>query len=257
MEKTLIQIKIHTFSVLRILYIIFCSLFNTEQKQKFFEIGRIAAKRSLKIEIPVIELGEIARIGEPIELLEPRFSDGNVSLFELVCLCSLTKKYAPQNIFEIGTFDGRTTLNLAANAPKAQVFTLDLPRQLLQTGAVKMSEGDRNIKFINKEQSGERYRGTLQEKQITQLLGDSAKFDFSQFVQKMDLVFVDASHNYENVMLDSENALNIGKKGSLILWHDYGVWEGTTKALNYLRKNDSRFKNLRLIKDTSLAYLIV
>src|SRR6188768_1735878 len=64
-----------------------------------------------------------------VTMLEPQAIDGNVSLYELFVINALVAQRAPLRIFEFGTFNGRTTLNLAANSPAdARVFTLDLPR---------------------------------------------------------------------------------------------------------------------------------
>src|SRR6476661_10632036 len=55
--------------------------------------------------------------------------DGNVTDRELVVLTGLVKASKAKSIFEFGTFDGRTTRNLAANAPAdGSVWTIDLPQ---------------------------------------------------------------------------------------------------------------------------------
>ena len=55
-------------------------------------------------------------------------ADGNVNLAELAVLAQAAAAISPGRIVvEIGTFDGRTTLNLAVDAAPAAVFTLDLP----------------------------------------------------------------------------------------------------------------------------------
>src|SRR6266581_2029298 len=47
---------------------------------------------------------------------------------ELAYLALLTCNLKPKNIFEIGTYHGRTALNFALNAPSdCVVYTLDLP----------------------------------------------------------------------------------------------------------------------------------
>ena len=44
-------------------------------------------------------------------------------------IANLAEQAEPPTAFEIGTFDGRTTLNIAANLrPPARVYTLDLPK---------------------------------------------------------------------------------------------------------------------------------
>ena len=73
---------------------------------------------------------------------------------ELVTLVSLgAGKHA---IFEIGTFDGRTTLNLALNcAPEGKVYTLDLPAAQAASAALAL-ERDDHI-YTDKEASGSRF----------------------------------------------------------------------------------------------------
>ena len=44
---------------------------------------------------------------------------------------------------------------------------------------------------------------------------------------------------------------------SIVFWHDYGEWEGVTRALNELRAVDSRFSGLRHVRGTTLAFLEV
>src|SRR4051812_12737055 len=61
----------------------------------------------------------------PIRLLEARKTSGDVNLGELAVLASAAAATrAGDEIIEIGTFDGRTTLNMAVNArPHLSVFT--------------------------------------------------------------------------------------------------------------------------------------
>lgn len=63
-------------------------------------------------------------------LVEHKKCHGNVRISELVILSSFAAQCPNRtNLFEIGTFDGRTALNLAWNSPdQCQVYTLDLPR---------------------------------------------------------------------------------------------------------------------------------
>jgi predicted O-methyltransferase YrrM len=177
---------------------------------------------------------------------------GNVTELELVLISSFVHRTSPQNCFEIGTFDGRTTLNMALNSPpEAHVFTLDLPVSEIENTQLPIDSWEKA--WINKERSGARFVAHSAGKKITQLYGDSANFDFSPYLGKMDLVFVDASHAYEYVKNDSLVAFRLLRNGrGVILWHDYNAAPGVTRALNELYENDSR---LRHIKGTALAYL--
>ena len=86
---------------------------------------------------------------------------------------------------------------------------------------------------------------------ITQLHGDSATFDWSPYAGRAGLVFVDGSHAYDYVRKDSETALRLAAPGGLVLWHDYGRWEGVSRALDELEAQ--RRLGLRQIAGTSLV----
>lgn len=193
----------------------------------------------------------------PIRVREPLAADGNVTLLELTVLDSLVAARGPKRVFEIGTFDGRTTLNLAANAPPgAVVHTLDLPPAM--EPALPVHSDDKA--FMQRSQDGargRRFQGVPEQAKIVQLEGDSASFDFSPYARMMDFVFVDGSHSYDYVRSDSLTALDLGAHGAMIVWHDYGEWEGVTRALNELHVSDPRFAGLRHVRATTLALLEV
>jgi len=187
-----------------------------------------------------------------IEPLENEQRDGNVTLEELTIISQIVKNRKPLTIFEIGTFDGRTTLNLANFSPAdACVYTLDLPKKDLAKAKFGIEAGD--SKYVNKETIGGRY-GKNSDK-INQLYGDSATFDFFPYHGKIDFVFVDGSHSAPYAKNDSEVALKLVRPGGIILWHDYGVWRGVTKVLNSYYSNDPRFKEIRRIDGTSFVVM--
>jgi hypothetical protein len=181
-------------------------------------------------------------------------ADGNVSLVELLVINRLVVGSGATRVFEIGTFDGRTTLDIAANlSAEGEVYTLDLPRG--QQAEAKLSLSKHDPKYIDKETSGTRFIGTDCEGKITQLYGDSAAFDYSPYVGRMDLVFVDASHSYEYVINDSHAARRLLRPDAgIILWHDYGEWDGVTRALHELHSAGPEWQNMRHIEGTSLVY---
>jgi predicted O-methyltransferase YrrM len=206
--------------------------------------------------LPVVDVETV--IGEhPLRLRAPVAVDGNVTLLELVVLASLVAARRPLQVFEIGTFDGRTTINLAANAPEgAVVHTLDLP----PTGSPALGVHEDDLQFIDRARRGARggrIRGTPEAARIRQLESDSATFDYSPYAASMDFVFVDGSHAYEYVVADSRSAISMAAPGALIAWHDYGEWPGVTRALNELPAVDARFRGIRHVSGTTLALLEV
>ena len=181
--------------------------------------------------------------------------DGNVTDRELIVLCGLVRAFKPKSIFELGTFDGRTTRNLTANtSDDARVWTIDLPRESIRNLAVPIHSHEQ--KYAEKTRSGEKYRGTPEEARIIQLYGDSGTYDFSKLYDTFDFVFVDASHAYQYVVNDSLIALKLLRRGGgTIAWHDYGRWDGVTRALNDLQLRHSVFHDAVAVQGTTLAVL--
>jgi methyltransferase family protein len=210
-------------------------------------------ERGQKTGLPLAGWREV--IGaRPIRLLETRKNTGDVNLSELAVLASAAAATrAGDEIIEIGTFDGRTTLNLAVNAPaRHRIFTLDLPPQIAPK--FDLAPGERA--YVEKPRSGRRFleappawAGAAG--RITQLLGDSATFDWSAHVGRAGLVFVDGSHAHDYVMADSDTAFRLVAKKGMVIWHDYGVWEGVTRALEEIEA--SRHLGLRHVRGTSLV----
>lgn len=196
-------------------------------------------------------------IGEEAEarVVAPDGVDGNVSGYELLLIGALARRVGKSACFEIGTFDGRTTLNLAANTPsECHIYTLDLPASGMGDTGLQIAQAD--AKYIDKPGSGARFRESLYATRITQLLGDSARFDFGPYEGKCDLVFVDGAHSYDYVKSDTEVALRLLKPdGGVILWHDYASpwWPGVTRALNELYADRPEFQSMRHIKGTTLV----
>ena len=179
---------------------------------------------------------------------------GDVNLSELAVLASAAAAtHAGDEIIEIGTFDGRTTLNLAVNAPAThRIFTLDLPPQ--SAPKFDLAPGERA--YVEKPRSGRRFLDAPPAwadaaGRITQLLGDSATFDWSAHVGRAGLVFVDGSHARDYVIADTGTAFRLVAKKGMVIWHDYGVWEGVTRALEEIEA--SRHLGLRHVRGTSLV----
>lgn len=205
--------------------------------------------------IPETEQKELFPEEPAVKILEVVSAEGNISVEELIIINKIAANYNPDVVLEIGTFDGRTTLNIAANTgADSKIYTIDLPEKNIADTKYKVSGGEKL--FIQKDKSGTRFLNTPYAKKIIQLEGDSAVYDFSALFNKVDLVFIDGSHVYEYVKSDTDTALKLLKNGKgIILWHDYDTWDGVTKYLNELYKSKTEFKNLRRIKNTSIVFL--
>ncbi len=219
-------------------------------------VNQIAAHSGYRTVVPKIpEIGpdEFAQSDTPMQMLSLEIAEGNVNALELAIINKVTADRSPRKAFEFGTFDGRTTLNLAANC-RGTIYTLDLPADKLDSTALGIDPADEV--YVTKESSGSRFAGNAYSNRIVQLYGDSATFDYGPYLGAMDLVFVDASHSYDYLMSDSRNALKLLAPAGVVLWHDYAAWDGVTKALNELWAAVPDFRGLRWIKGTSLVILV-
>jgi len=146
-------------------------------------------------------------------------------------LAALSVVLDADSIFEIGTFAGETTWLLAHNQPAARVYTLDLPGD--EAVAVPGLEITHPQYFTHWDR-GRFFRDTPEAARITQLLGDTATFDFSPHRGKMDLVYLNASHTYREVRTDTEAALGMLSELGMIVWDDYTYFPGVYAYVNEL-----------------------
>jgi predicted O-methyltransferase YrrM len=163
---------------------------------------------------------------ERFSLEEFREDYGGVSLLEAKILAASIRLLKPRTLFEIGTFNGASTVQLALNAPaEAVVHTVDLPENH------PLRHDQANVDVVPR-RVGECYAKSGMASKIRQHYGDTAEFDFSPFAGQCDWIFVDAAHTYEYVASDTRNALRMLRKGGVIFWHDVNLaFEGNCRAL--------------------------
>lgn len=134
-----------------------------------------------------------------------------------------------KSIVEVGCFHGRSTRALIDNCP-GLVFAVDTwaPEYIKNDGTPLMKIGNPVMDaFISNMQSvsGKALLAILQ-KTLTQALED--------IVAKVEMVFLDGDHRYENVVEDIEAAKKILTPGGLLCGHDYNHrdWPGVKKAVD-------------------------
>lgn len=189
----------------------------------------------------------------PVALRKCFPQHGNMTGEEIINLCLLVRWTKPRGIFEFGTFDGTTTLQMAVNAPDdCRVFTLNLPPNHSDT-VLPSSEQDKRV-HPNVAGSGQAFQDEPEKTRIVELFGDSAIFDFTPYHERSDFVFVDAGHEYEYVKSDTNTALKLlPREGGIIAWHDFPNAPGVCAWLEEL----SRKMKIYHIKGTRLAFTII
>ncbi len=162
---------------------------------------------------------------------------------ETQTIASIVKELNPKTIFEIGTYNGFTTLHFACNTKEdTKIYTLDLPPDfhLGKKEKTDYSYDDQLVVELSLKNINNRiYKRFPEGKKIVDLFGDSQSFDYSPYYGKMDLVFIDGNHSYEFVKTDTENAFKMLSPNGVILWHDYDyiIHRDVFKYLNQMSKS--------------------
>jgi predicted O-methyltransferase YrrM len=160
--------------------------------------------------IPVVPLPALLTGAPDVTLRSVHFEYGNVSPFELFVLATLVADSAPKCLFEIGTFNGNITLQMAENSPhESTVLTLDLPVFNRSTGVPVDPE---DIKYIQSQvRRNHRYAGRQVAPKVIEFFGDSANFDFGNTLvsRRIDFAFIDGSHSYKYVKMTRKGSSGI------------------------------------------------
>lgn len=133
---------------------------------------------------------------------------GHANHVDLLYVSAIARHLQCQNLFEFGTYIGRTTYHLTFAAEGAVVTTLNLPPEV----------DARVAPFL-----GSYFRGTDREPFIRQIFADSREFDTTPYRQKMDFIFIDGDHGYELVKNDTAKAFEMLAPNGVIVWHDYAA----------------------------------
>ena len=158
-------------------------------------------------------------------------------------LTYLIKKYNIKSIFEIGTWEGATTLFLYNQSNVKKVKTIDIYDEM------EIAYNNRSHPLQPKEFYGKYIKDTNVEIQFC----DSMTYK-SKKGEQYDMVFIDGNHDYEYVKNDTELALKL--KPKIIVWHDYGG--GAIPVINYINELKSEGKKIKKYADNSLiAYMKV
>jgi len=166
-------------------------------------------------------------------------------------LAGLSK--SAKKIFEFGTCTGKTTHVMALNTSEdAKLFTLTIHPDEVDKLLFDARDDRRHREVAGLEAKFTKfyYEGHPTEKKITQIFADSKKFDETELIGKMDLIFIDGAHTKSYVENDTNKAFRMLSSQGVIVWHDYKPdAPDVFKYLNELSKTI----DLIHIKDTDLV----
>jgi predicted O-methyltransferase YrrM len=192
-------------------------------------------------------LQEIGSAGVTIPPADGRHHGWQIGALEQALLAEVTRSVPAETCFELGTFDGGTTLALAkAIGPGGVVHTIDLPDEQFDTTQSPTA-------FISSD-VGRAFRETASQgrAEIVQHRGDSMTFDFTPWRGTMDVVLVDGAHDHAHGAADSRTALMLARPGGWVVWDDVEpYWHGLVHGITSVVAAE----RLTKIARTSLAYL--
>ena len=225
-------------------------------KKYLSEIYR-CSKTDAGLYLPVVTLEELISIPAEFRVARPPDWGGSMTITEISSLCHLVAARRPRKVLEVGSFRGLTTLNVAMNAPEAEIHTLDLPPDF-DPARTQFEHHDANI---IRSRGFYYYEGHREASRIRQHYGDTATFDYQEVGGGVDFCLIDAAHSYEYVRNDTAKVLPLMAAGGLMLWHDYGrndfladpqdAW-GVTRFLHEIGD-----VGVRILQGTSLGLLVL
>jgi len=234
--------------------------------------GQVVRSRSIRALFPVLKvhnsvqrlalwnLGKAPRVA--LERLFPGVDDVDLTLIgpfkrtvetlldltEVAAVAAIMKSVKARRIVEVGTCDGNTTVNIAANSPDdAVITTIELPHDW--DGKYKMHVSAEDVNVTDRDKIGGRFLRSPYRNKIKQIFADSAALDWSKLGGPFDAIFIDGCHSYSYVKSDTDNALaNLAPHGLIVL-HDYGYMADLTKAVDEYAQS----LNVSEIQGTRLA----
>ncbi len=172
----------------------------------------------------------------PVKLQYTAWRYGHLTHDEMLLqVAALTQYLKPGNVFEFGTFDGRTTVNIALNLEKSsKIYSLDLPDDVSRENFLEKEKDYMQPQMTRALFSEKKIESEVLNK-IELLRADSKAFDFSRFYTNIDMVLVDGGHDRITVTSDSLNAFRMLRPGGVILWDDYNdYWPDVFEFINKL-----------------------
>ena len=180
--------------------------------------------------------------------------DSGTRLDEMLILGAATRALKPKRVFEIGTYNGRTTSIFALNAPEtATVFTLDLPSDAIVENTDMDPYIDTDIDLVKARKTTNFITSLKLTNRCQQLYCDSMQFDPSPYRDSIDLGFIDGAHALPYVQNDTIKMATMMTENGLVFWHDYGGKGRFRPLADYLERLGQQAPVYRVM-GTTLAW---
>jgi predicted O-methyltransferase YrrM len=189
---------------------------------KSWSSGRLPRKAPIEV------FPEIAQVSVIQRKPYARILGTAIDLPETALIAAVLQAMPCRKMLEIGTNDGYSTLNWAANIPAGgSVVTVDLPvdKGPVARQAMGPNACDPNV-------VGRHFRGEPEEAAIRQVFADSQTMDWQSLGGPFDAIFIDGCHERGHVANDTRNALGVLAPQGVLFWHDYGLIPDVSEAVD-------------------------
>ena len=158
--------------------------------------------------LPVITMDELVKAG-PAAFGPMTFLDGGSLPTDIMLLTGVAEGIRDCRYFEIGTWLGESVSAVSSRAKSCH--TLCLTDHEMRARGIHERTIESHLMF------------SKELKNVTQLRGDSRKFDFKSLEVRFDLLFIDGDHQYDVILNDTRNLFkHLVHENSVVVWHDYG-----------------------------------
>ena len=137
---------------------------------------------------------------------------------------------------EIGVHRGECSGHLLELHPGLKLYMIDMwsPNTYAGKGDDAATEPYRKIYQEQSEENRKKAESVVEKFKTRAVMCGMASIEAAELFPDdfLDFAFIDASHSYEDVKADILAWLPKIKKGGYIMMHDYGLFEGVTRAAN-------------------------
>lgn len=202
---------------------------------------------------PIVDMNKNGKsLGRAVRLPACLFGPGGTSVEELAVLSAVTSLLQPRKVFEIGTYNGKTTSAFILNSePGTEIISLDLPNDQAPASSDSNLPSDRGL--IATRQLGQCIREMGLEGRYNQVLCNSLEFDSAPHANSVELAFIDGAHELRYVKSDTEKVATMSTNEAMVFWHDYGG-KGIFRPLTRYLDSLSRSAPIHRVAGTTLAW---
>jgi predicted O-methyltransferase YrrM len=188
----------------------------------------------------------IRTINPDYPIIEPKdFGRRPTSKYDISALLFLMQKTCKKDFFEIGTWYGKTTYEIASKFPDKTIYTMDyMEDDLILSEHENKTRAPKEDLCIYAEELAN----------VIFMYANSHIYHFDK-IKNVDFIFIDGDHSFNGVKIDTEKSMDYLEKndGGTIAWHDIHT-KNLTQVPVYM-KYLGKTQDIWYIKDSNIGFI--